>query len=248
MIIFTHIPRTGGTTLQGIAARQYRQEEILRLYGDAIENPAWALRMPTVNELAELKLVSGHNAFGLHGHIEYVYGGYESIDYLTILRDPIERAISVYEYIKRAKGHHLHQASQGLPLKEFVVCGITTELDNGMTRQISGTCGELPQAPWPDAPVPVGAMTRAHIEQAKAHLRDDYAVVGITERFEETVSLCQRKFGWTVDGYQSRNVSRNRRERWRFSADTMEVLEEHNRLDLELYEFGLQLFEAAVAG
>lgn len=246
MIIFTHIPRTGGTTLQGIAEKQYRKQETLKIYGEDIANPHGYFADAYI-WYSGLKWISGHNAYGLHENIPA--GGLTSIDgcqYLTLLRDPIERAISVYEYIKRAKGHHLHQAAQGLPLKQFMQSGITTELDNGMTRQISGTCGELPQKPWPDVPVPVGAMTRTHLDLARIALRDSYAVVGITEHMDSTVELCRKRFGWQVDGYESRNVSRNRRERWRFSEETMLALEEHNRLDLELYDFGCQLFEAAL--
>jgi hypothetical protein len=67
--------------------------------------------------------------------------------------------------------------------------------------------------------------------------------VGICERFEESLMLIAKTFDWEVPFYENRKVSKNRS---RVDQNTIELIREHNRLDLELYEFGKKLFDESM--
>ena len=237
--IYTHIPRTGGTTLQALAMQQYSPHEIVRVYGAAIADPR-----PVMGEKRDwggIKWLTGHNSYGIG---KYLPPGV-SCQYVTLLRDPIARVLSAYEYIRRSPSHHLHKDAREMDIGTFASCGITTELDNGMVRQISGICGELPQWAWPEAQVPMGKVTQEICDHAMVNLRDAYTIVGVMERYEESISLFARELGWKVADVPKLNTSGNER-RAKISDEAMGVLLKRNMLDQQLYEYGCALLDAAL--
>jgi hypothetical protein len=82
---------------------------------------------------------------------------------------------------------------------------------------------------------------------AKEHLRDNIAVVGLTERFEETLLLLQQAFNWPNVWYRPRNVTRNRPQQDELSDDTLQAIAELNRWDMALYEYAQTLFAKRIA-
>ena len=81
------------------------------------------------------------------------------------------------------------------------------------------------------------------LEMAKEHLVKSFSVVGICERFEESLVLIAKTFGWEVPFYENRKVSKNRSP---VDQNSIEMIRKHNRLDLELYEFGKKLFDESL--
>jgi len=55
------------------------------------------------------------------------------------------------------------------------------------------------------------------------------------------------RFGWKLSSYSSFNVTRSRPKKHDLPQSTLELIHEKNGLDMELYECGKQIFEAAVA-
>jgi hypothetical protein len=161
--------------------------------------------------------------------------------YITILRDPIERTISYYYHILRNPTHYLYQrvVPQELSLVDVVRGEMTPDLDNGQTRLLSGV--------WND--VPCGCCTFDMLEQAKRNLRDHFAVVGLAERFDETLLLLRKVFQWRWRGlfYIRANVTPNRPRGDSLSPSTLESLRKYNELDIELYKYAQGLFEEQVS-
>ena len=53
-----------------------------------------------------------------------------------------------------------------------------------------------------------GPCTAEIFERAKENLRRHFSVVGLSERFEETLALMKLRFGWKLKSYASFNVTR----------------------------------------
>lgn len=93
-LYFLHIPKTAGYSISDSLGRISTQKR-LTILGPIIldhlaDNPEWA------------------KSDILIGHLGLLPTRYE-YDYLTVLRDPLERIYSHYEHIKRGVGHYFHK-------------------------------------------------------------------------------------------------------------------------------------------
>jgi hypothetical protein len=174
----------------------------------------------------------------IRGHFDLSIGRLLPADtrFFTLLRDPVERAISHYYHYRRKTADPVHALAMQSTLAEWVsACGLV-EMDNGQTRRLAG-----------EMSLPCGQVTPQLLERAKRNLAGRFAVVGLTERFEESLILLHRAFGWPLYRIDSRNVGSDRPPRAGVNEETLEVIRKHNRFDLELYRFGAALFEDALS-
>ena len=100
--------------------------------------------------------------------------------------------------------HYNEIVSQKMSLKDYVSSGISVELNNGQTRLLSGV--EEVGAPV----IGYGECPAEILEIAKENLAVHFAVVGITERFDETLILLKTALNWNSIFYSRANVTRNR--------------------------------------
>ena len=82
------------------------------------------------------------------------------------------------------------------------------------------------------------------LDKAKENLVKSFSVVGICERFEESLVLIAKTFDWAIPFYENRKVAKTRPK---VVPSEVDMIREHNQLDLELYEFGKKLFEEMVS-
>jgi hypothetical protein len=122
-----------------------------------------------------------------------------------------------------------------MSLKDYVVSGIL-ELDNGQTRSLAGVTD-----------VGFGECSSEVLELAKDHLRDYFAVVGLTERFDETLILMKKALKWNTPPFYVRlNVSRNRPRLEDIAKDTLDLIARYNELDCELYEYASKILQRRI--
>lgn len=88
-----------------------------------------------------------------------------------------------------------------------------------------------------------GEMTAGHLALAKQNLRSGFGVVGLTERFDETLLLARQRFGWRKIFYVRRNVVVGRPHREEIPVDTRELLDQVTQLDRQLYAYASDLFQ-----
>src|SRR6185436_7498297 len=169
-LVFLHIPKAAGSTLDSLLAQRFDPARTLTIRNSVKQIEE--LKALSGEERAKLDLIKGHFPYGIHEHLP------RPCEYITMLRDPVERMISHYYYVLRTRGHYLHElvTTKGIGLKDYAVGGLSEELDNGQVRLISG-CGRRP---------PYGACSREFLELAKQNLRERFALVGLAERFDET--------------------------------------------------------------
>ena len=221
-LIFLHIPKTGGSTIYKVLERQYSRAQTLRLESSQI---ARFKTLPAAQH-GRYRLIQGHFYFGLH---RFVPG---ASTYMTFLRRPVERVLSFYYYARSTPDHYLYSqlVTERLDLKTLLARELTSELCNGQTRQLAGD-------EWED---PERVITRAALERAQANLTH-FRVVGLLEEFDASLLLLRRAFGWRFPFYVKENVTK-KKETF-LDAETRGLIEEANRLDLELYEYARKLFD-----
>lgn len=235
-LIFLHIPKNGGSTLRQVIARQYRADQIYLVKNPHDPSFAKFYDLPG-EEKRNLKVVLGHFGFGIGESL------LQPSRYFTLLRDPIDRAISHYYYICRTPSHtHYSTVVEGkVSLYEFVRSGISKiGSDNGQTRLLGG-------GPKGADDIPFGHVTREILETAKRNLREQFDVVGLVEQFDTSLLLLHCTFGWKTPWYRSENVALDRKTRRSLAPETLACLRDSNSLDLELYAYGREMFRQQIA-
>lgn len=152
-----------------------------------------------------------------------------------MLRHPVDRVISHYYHVLKTPGNILHNevVSKNMSLRDYVSSAITPQLTNGQTRLISGV--ERVDSITGSDPVSAGIL-----EIALRNLRDRVDILGISERFDESLIVFKRRLGWRNTLYVRRNVARGRPSVEEVPRETIKIIEDQNEFDLELYEFAKQ--------
>jgi Galactose-3-O-sulfotransferase len=229
-LIFLHLPKVGGMTLDQILERRYPRQQIYSFDG---RQPRLALErfqaLPEA-ERARFRLIRGHLAFGLHNALP------NPSTYITFLRNPVERAISQFYYAKSRPEHYLYARlhKEGTSLYEYAAQRMTPEISNQQTSALAG----LETQTWEIE------TTRTSLEAAKKHLQTHFRVVGVTEQFDTGLLLLQRAFGWTMPVYLRENATAEKPPAAQIDPRARALIAELNALDIELYAFARELFDA----
>ena len=224
MLIFLHLPKTAGQTLVHIMKRQYGLDAVLSLYSSSFGEE---LRTMPPQQMDAIRLISGHLYFGVHSFLP------RSSTYLTMLRDPVDRIISHYYFVRSHPTHYLYPLAQQTSLAKFIVSCNRLEPNNDQTRLLAGK-DYLPDS---------GECTPEMLTVAKKNLREHFSVVGLTEEFDISLLLFKHILGWKPPFYIRRNVTKRRPPKEQISKETVGVIEQYNKLDMELYTYGKALFQ-----
>jgi len=226
-VIFLHIVKTAGTTVHQIIDRHYQPDEMywIGTKGYTFEH----FTSLSEADRAKIRLLRGHMVFGLH---EFLPG---PLTYFTLLRDPVERVISYYYYIRRTPQHYCYDliSSNDMSLKEFIENKADILTLNGQTRVLAG-------GKWH------AECTEGAVEAAKRNLQEHFAIVGLAERFDETLHLLKKAFNWQNLRYTRQNVTVNRPRRDELAPATLDAIIKANQFDIELYQYATELFEEKI--
>jgi hypothetical protein len=230
-IIFLHIPKTAGTTLDQIIYRHYPFNKVYQTGSIAQQGVRDYINMNKAAQ-ANYRILKGHLNFGIHQHVPNQWA------YFTFLREPIDRTISHFYFIAQNKNHTLYNLiqEQKMGIKEYLEAGLDPMLFNAHTRLLSGV--------WDNNPA--GTCTTDDLRMAKENLKAHIKVIGLTERFDESLLLLRQAFGWHSIYYIPQNVTSNRPKKDELDQETLMAIENANELDLELYEYALPLFEEQI--
>jgi len=229
LLIFMHIPKTGGTTLSHILKKQYQNAVC---GGGSQNHTIKRLSNLSEKEAEDTKCIWGHIPFGIHHYFSRPYS------YITILRDPIERVISMYYYLSN---NPKIKWIDDMSFKEFINHdGVKSKIENLQTRLLS----------WESQVVDYERteenITRFVLEskqdvpnlrRAKKNLEQYFSIVGITEMFNESISLMKHELGWGNINYRNKNVNFNRPKQEQLSSRIVNIIKEKNILDLKLYNY-----------
>ena len=223
VLALIHIPKTAGTTLAGLMRFHY---------GGAFRGAANALKDPDAAEerLAQIARKPKIRATAGHVTVGMVDAALPGATLVSILRDPVERTLSHYDFVVDPPAGRKKPAGSGLlppgtrppgSLEEALGSHIPDDLQ---TRMLCGVVS-------PYEPLPDDALDRA-----KANL-DRFAFVGTTERFDELLTLMNRELGWAPTAYRRARSN----ERPARTDGERQLATAHNRLDAELHAYAAGL-------
>ncbi|HZS18567.1 MAG TPA: sulfotransferase family 2 domain-containing protein [Candidatus Udaeobacter sp.] len=225
-VIFLHLPKTAGTTLNRLIEWEYPLFQMFSI-DPVFFKWSWKhLQRLSEERLKRTRVFKGHMLFGLHELLP------QPSTYITVLRDPVDRVISAFYFMRNYKLHPLYwKMSRGnWTLEDFVR---RSPRENIQCKVIAGAEYEKP-------------CTVEVCERAKENLLRHFSVVGLSERFEESLALMKLRFGWKLERYSSFNVTRSRPRKTDIPQSTLDLIAERNSLDLALYELAAKVFQAAV--
>ena len=228
-LIYLHLPKCGGTTLNRLIEWEYPPHRIYSVDPSFFRWSYYRLLRKSPRRLDGLRVIKGHMPFGVHRQIA------RPCTYITVLREPVERVISEYYFALHHPLHPQHKRMQSLTLEQYVT---TTPHHNLQCKLLAG--------PPPQRDFLAGDCTDETLAAAKANLAAHFSLAGLTERFDETLALLKVLFGWKLSHYASFNVGQNRPTRQEVPESTRQIIAERNRYDVAIYQHVLPLFDQAL--
>jgi len=224
-----HIAKTAGTSLIAILDQRFTVNEICPL--DRATRGQF-LESFSEDERHSYKFIRGHFPYSVKDDLK-------SPRLITFLRDPVERTLSEISHLKRMELQglkYIDESIKDLSLEAFIkhpivgshVVNRTTKYLNDFKSVITVV---VPPEPKPD------------LNLAKQRL-ETFHFIGITERFSDSLELLSYIFGFpAINNFPILQVSPNREKRQDIPQNIIDQIEEMNRDEIELYQFGLKIFE-----
>lgn len=231
-LMFLHLPKTAGSTLRRIIERQFGIDAVYAIGEPTSDSIDRLLELPR-QRLDSLRAVVGHVPFGLHELLPW------PVAYVTLIREPVDRIVSHFHFALRTPGSPLatEVEAAGRSLRRYVEEAPSGPYFNdGQTRLLGSP--DARQAP---------PATETALERAKARLASAFSVVGLTERFDESLALLRGAFGWRRARYHREKVGWNRPPMDDIPQEDLRAVADRNRLDADLYAFAVERFAEAVA-
>ncbi len=234
MLIFQHIPKTAGTTLSFILAQNFEEEDIYHIRNlKQMRGPAYSRHFGSVEDFAALdpdernrfRCIIGHAPFGLHNHLT------RPVSYITFLRDPVKRVISQYHQHQRmVRANELDDDQltfeQFLELKPAV-------LNNHQTRFVSGVKSN-------------SLSPEECYQKARSNIDEYFSLVGIVERFDESLLLLSKEFCLPRVTYVRRNTTARKELLSDIDPSIIDMIQQANHYDTLLYQYAVALLDEKI--
>jgi hypothetical protein len=208
-LIFTHIPKCGGTSLHKTFEGLLGKDKYRVFIGPAIAE----------QDLSKLRGGGGHQRFGnnpLH-HVR------SNIVYTTVLRNPFKQFISYYYHLKRDEHHILRlKYPEIVNYSPLELIHFLSSIDNRSANNIQS----LMLAP-----------KARSIDEVIEHVESNYSIVGTLENYKTYLNEISKLFPLRkLDEYQLNKKDENA-DNFDFDVDqTRSVFNDQNKIDLQLYK------------
>jgi Sulfotransferase family len=223
LLVFDHIPKTAGTTFRRsyLPAALPSEERWILGGGETNASDRERFLALSLKRRDRVRIVAGHNAEMLRPYLP-------GARFITVVRDPVERAISSYLHARFHEGGEKlwpDVRDQNMSLSQFADRHI---LPNGQSRILLGEDYER--------------LDDAGITQ---RLDARYLLVGYTEAFDEFVFMLHMIEGLPLCQYGNRLV-RAERQSYQPSADDLARVRQANVVDTRLHTLVKAAFQSRI--
>lgn len=256
LVILHHVRKTAGTSLRSVMKANYSggQRSLVGHLGYSkdmadlghskkayltrsrlleLHQELWRRLAP--HERRSLRYVASHEANFLRPFVD------RPTIVVSLIRWPVERVLSAYYFKNRSTSHGTKTldavysgVGEGRPTKKLY-------LFNGQARSLLEPFYDTSSLQLTAGPSDDADLWR---ERLFALVNDVY-LLGISERFDEFVSVLSGRLGWREKFSPRIKVNTERPPAEAIAPDVLRAITEYNWLDLELYERQLARFSAA---
>jgi hypothetical protein len=251
VLIFFHIPKTGGITMKIIVRNCLPDEH----FDCDLSHPDTALwvrstariaekfhQLPEEKQRAVRCMVGDHVSMDVAG----IFG--RPSKFFTVVREPVDRVISNFFFSRTKRELPSHRFIRDMTLEEYLDSGIGLDHDNHQVRMLSG-CPKL-DAPWDPKGrrISTPPVERRHLDMAKRNIEERFIVAAPMEKFTALVWFLKRLYVWPIHRvfFQILNETPKRPRLDAISETTRKRLETLNQYDIELYEWVKERFAAQI--
>ncbi len=248
-LFYLHIPKCGGSSFIAHLFDWFPYETTCKVPNneDFIDD---------FSNIFSANLIYGHQFF------PFTYILPSPVFIITFLRDPIQRTISAYEYIKR-KGEHIyhkrltdtiHTIDQFVTDKYFWfhssnmqtrMLGAEYDMHRILQNVRQGTISKH-VAKELIASAERTKCTTTMLERAKSRLAT-MPFYGITEYYDKSIKLFAHQLNLnmpqTIYKYNTATPQKHKMRNARYTRREVEALTKYNQYDLELFEFAKGVFQ-----
>ena len=220
MLIFIHLPKTGGSTLRDVIHWNY-DDRSYQMQHFAHIPPFIAL---SDEEKLKIPCIQGQFFYGIHQYIPTT-----DYQYTTILRHPVKRVVSQYHHIttrlkRQGKGSYKKSMDEFLdeePFQAWTQVNLLAggdSIDSALRRPV----------------------TNELLQEAIANIEKDFPVVGVTEKYDEGLLLMQQAFDWRRAYYKRKNTNIGYPKIDTYPEATQKRIWQMCEAEIELYEYAVK--------
>ncbi|HEY9599671.1 MAG TPA: sulfotransferase family 2 domain-containing protein [Cyanophyceae cyanobacterium] len=222
-ILFDHLPKCGGSTLNSYLEAHYLRRHIFSTDGLNPTESVKIFKSFTEQKRHGYSLVKGHLS---HDLIDFADPTCLKV---TVLRDPVKRIISHYFYARENPDHYLyaniHNSEMGL--EEYVSSNLSDELRNWYTTHFSGLPLDV-----------VEKYPEESMAQAAEVLLKRYDIIGFLDNFALFIENLRKRANLRYEYNDDNrvNVTKNKPCIEDIPKSAIAKIESMNHLDIALYQ------------
>jgi len=224
-LFFIHPPKSGGTTVISFFDLNKGKDQFVNFEWD---RNGW---QNCRDKLFETSIGGGHHPYGIHRLLK------RSVNYCTILRDPLARQISHYWYAANGKNGEVERGASVSPTEALAQRG-TLSLDDWVSESLGGKNLFVQMLSGHSV------LNETSLEIAQTHLQQHIGAVGVCEDMSEFLLRLCGMSGLQLPFYFESNRTRgSSKDRNHLSDEARLKFLDDNRLDYEIFQNATQMIK-----